>query len=504
MNRTGEQGVALVFTLFLMAALSAMAVSMMFLAQTETSASRNYKTMSQARYAGEAGVHKAIHYLSSTTYTDLVTSTTGFNTTVSPVTLIANNNPVVLAPLAANSNHPSTTIKNAYAALFNNVSMSVGNGAIVRYSATATLLSMRQVNVYGGTTGVVQTWRIDAVGTVPGAQPATVEVGAILERNSAPAETYAIFATGNGCGAITMSGDVHTDSYDSTSMTMSGGFPATQDSGGSVGTNGNLSIGGQVTVNGNLDTPRTGVGNCSNGNITALSTSGRADVSGDMVKLPQAKVYPAPNPPLPSPTTGSLSLSSASCSSLLLHLNTLMGQSCSVSSGVVTIRANGQPVVLPNLSVQGGVTLAIEGGSNPNVIFNVNSISLSGNANLMVGSNPANTSITMNVRGEGVTGDVVDFTGGAFLNNSFDPSRFQILYAGTGTMKYSGGAATAATVYAPNADVSMHGNGNFFGSVLSKKFTDTGGASVHYDRSLATKFNVLGNHVMSSFSWQKY
>ena len=63
MHRSGERGVALVFTLFLMAALSAMAVSMMFLAQTETSASRNYRTMSQARYAGEAGVHKAINYL---------------------------------------------------------------------------------------------------------------------------------------------------------------------------------------------------------------------------------------------------------------------------------------------------------------------------------------------------------------------------------------------------------------------------------------------------------
>ena len=56
MNRNNEQGVALVITLFLMASLSALAVSLMFLSQTETSASRNYRTMSQARYAGEAGV----------------------------------------------------------------------------------------------------------------------------------------------------------------------------------------------------------------------------------------------------------------------------------------------------------------------------------------------------------------------------------------------------------------------------------------------------------------
>jgi hypothetical protein len=50
----------------------------------------------------------------------------------------------------------------------------------------------------------------------------------------------------------------------------------------------------------------------------------------------------------------------------------------------------------------------------------------------------------------------------------------------------------------------MHGNADFYGSVLSNTFVDTGGASVHYDRSLANKLTTLGSHVMSSFSWQKY
>ena len=212
MSRTGEQGVALVFTLFLMAALSAMAVSMMFLAQTETSASRNYKTMSQARYAGEAGVHRAIHYLASTAYSELVTGTTGLDTSVSPV--IYGGNPVTLTPVAGELRiTPTGPIKAAYAALFANTAMNVGSGT-VSYSATATLVSARSVIIYGGSPKVVQTWRIDATGTVPGTLPATVEVRAILERDSAPAETYAIFATGTGCGAITLSGDVTTDSYD--------------------------------------------------------------------------------------------------------------------------------------------------------------------------------------------------------------------------------------------------------------------------------------------------
>ncbi|HET7698040.1 MAG TPA: PilX N-terminal domain-containing pilus assembly protein [Vicinamibacterales bacterium] len=500
MTRTGEHGVALVFTLFLMAALSAMAVSIMFLAQTETSASRNYKTMSQARYAGEAGVHRAIHYLSSTTYTSLVTNTTGFDTTVSPVTY--SGNPVVLAAVATDSNHPSTTIKSAYAALFSGASLSVGSGATVTYAAKATLISMRQVTVYGGTSGVVQTWRIEATGTVPGALAATVEVAALLERDSTAAETYAIFATGSGCGAITMTGNVRTDSYDSNSMTMSGGAPVTQSAGGSVGTNGNLSIAGQVNIAGNLDTPRTGVGNCTNGNITALTQTGQANVSGDTIQLPQAKTYPTPALPSPLPPTTNLSItSSTTCLSLSLYIS--FPVTCSSSAaGNITLNSNGGTISLGNVTLSGGSTLTIDNGTSASpVTVNVNSFIMAGNSNLILGTD---TSVTMNVVGTGVTGDVVDFTGGSFSNATFDPSKFQILYAGTGTMKYTGGNQTAATVYAPNASVSMDGSGNFYGSILSRQFTDTGGASVHYDRSLASKFTVLGNHVMSSFSWQKY
>ena len=46
-----------------MSALSVLAASLMFLSQTETYASMNYRMMSQARYAGEAGVQKAANFL---------------------------------------------------------------------------------------------------------------------------------------------------------------------------------------------------------------------------------------------------------------------------------------------------------------------------------------------------------------------------------------------------------------------------------------------------------
>src|SRR5262249_27363967 len=75
--------------LFLMAALSALAVSMMFLSQTETASSRNYRTMSRARYAGEAGIHKAINYLNSTAYTGVPLTYSSFGLSKSPVTCVS-------------------------------------------------------------------------------------------------------------------------------------------------------------------------------------------------------------------------------------------------------------------------------------------------------------------------------------------------------------------------------------------------------------------------------
>ena len=362
------------------------------------------------------------------------------------------------------------------------------------------------VAVYGGGTGVVQTWKIVADGTVPGAVPATVEVTATLERNVVAAQTYAIFATGTGCGAITMAGNEVTDSYNSTSMTMSGGHPVTTAASGAVGTNGNLNISGNVDIHGALSTPRTGVGACANGNITAETTSGNANVDGGMISLPQAKTYPTPSTPSPVPPTTALSYNgSTNCtvlSATLLAIPGNTGITVTGSSGACIINTNGTTLLLGNVSTTGG-TLTIAGGTSTAANVNVNTFTMSGNSSLAIASG---TSLTMNVAGTGVAsgGNVLDFTGGSFSNSSFDPSKFQIIYAGTNEIKAVGGSNAAATVYAPNAFVEMHGNSDFYGSILSNTFTDTGGATVHYDTSLSSKFMTLGNFVMTSFNWKKY
>ena len=535
-RRTGERGIALVITMFLMASLSALAVSLMFLSNTETAATRNYRTMSQARYGGEAAVHAAMNYLMSSAYTSTVPVSpfTGYGTSKSPVTCTSgcthtaptstcdassvatavNTGCIVLSGISGiSSNYPNTTVATAFSTaaqgtLATNSSGVTNNAAhaTVNYGAAAILLSMQQVSLYGGTTAVLQTWQVVGDGTVPGAVPATIEVTATLEHGVTSAETYAIFAGYDGCGAITMAGNEVTDSYDSSSSLGADGKPVISASGGAVGTNGNLDLSGNVTVNGTLTTPRTGVGSCTAGNITAETTTGRATVSGGTINLPQAKTWSDPSAPSPTPATTSLTINtSTTCLQIQAALSAVPGGGgvCTGSAGNFTITANGASVVLPNVSLSGGARLTIAGGSSSTVNFNVNSFTMSGNSILALGSS---TSVVMNVAGQGIdsTGTVLDFTGGSLSTGSFDPSKFQILYAGTAHMDMTGNSGSSAMVYAPDAQFTMHGTTDFYGSVLARTFTDTGGATVHFDRSLSSKFQSLGNYVLTSFTWKKY
>lgn len=505
--RSDDKGIALVFTLFLMGSLSALAVSLMFLSQTETSGTRNYRTMSQARYAGEAGVHKAINYLTNTALYTPPSSFSNYNLTVSPVTCTsgcATIGPVVLSGgvTGVTSNYPQAAIASAFASavqgtLATNVAGTTTNAAsgTVTYGATARLLSMRRVTSYGGGTGTIQTWEITAVGTVPGALPATVEVSAVLERQLVDAQTFAVFATGTGCGAINLVGNVETKSYDSS---VAGSAASPDSSGGNVGTNGNMTISGSVGVHGSLSSPRSGVGTCVNGSgVTALTTSGQAAVdNNNVIQLPQPLNFETPALPSPMPPTTTMSTGAEICAGVTASIATAPLATCSPTSPV-TIDPMGGTVVLGNIS--GNVVL--KGGN-----YIINSVS-AGNVTVATSAAGA-TGVVINLAGKTSTGtdlaQVWDQTAQNIVNPSMDASRFQIIYAGTGEFDMQGGANAAFVLYAPNASVETHGNGNIYGSVLTRTVTSGGTPAFIYDRRLDKTAYTMGNFVMTSFSWKKY
>jgi len=471
MRISDEKGVALILALFLMVALSVVSASLMFLSQTETHSSINYRLMSQARYGAEAGLQRAANYL---LYTYAPPTTGGADPVgnytyvgVSPVTF--NGQPVVLsADPDVPANYPVPAVQTAFA----NAALGTlpAGETTVTYAPVATLLMMKQMNTFGGGIETIQTWRITSQGTVTLGRPARVELTAVLETLSAPAEMYAAFATSGGCGALNFHGHtVRTDSYDSTAPLV-GGAPVLDLSGGSVGTNGNLTEGGGATINGSLSTPRVGVGDCSDGNVTALSASGGATVTEGVVQLPQAVTLPAPDPPNPLPPT-------------------------------TAFNGNGQTLLdgasVGNVSVNAGQTLTL-GAPGVTSVIDINSITLNGNAELVILG-----TVVLNVAGTG-EGTPIDFTGGAVTNASFDPANFQVLYGGAGTVKLNGGSSTAAMVYAPDAAIEFSGNADFYGSVVGATVDDTGGMKIHYDRNLAGKFYTIGNPMMTSFGWSRF
>jgi Tfp pilus assembly protein PilX len=528
MPRHDERGIALVLALFLVSALSVLGASLMFLAQTETNASMNYRMMSQVRYAAEAGVQKASNFLldpaqfPTPTAADLL-NVANCNRNVSPVTCLKAGvqTPVVLSALATvPSNYPVAAVQTAFN-LAGQGTMAAGNSTLT-YNSYATLVGLQQFDSYGGGQGVTATWELTGNGGLLGYSKATVEILALVETPKVPASSYAAFGTDNTCGALTFGGNVTINSYDSSNLTGATA-PTYSSSGGDVGTNGNLTIGGSVDVKGNLYTPRTGVGACSNGAVDALTSSGSASVDGSITKLPGAVTYPSPTVPGPSPLAA-VSLSSGGTSATTCGLLGLTAgtsaevaagtKQCNVTSDTVTVNGNGAALTLPSISLSSHVNVVIT-ASSPAAQVNFNSISLSGGSTLGLKATSSSQGAIIGVVGKNPDGTAiatpVDFTGGTYTSvigcascSAYDASMMQFVYAGTGEIKMTGNSGAAATIYAPNALFTLSGTADIFGSVLAHRINNTGNANIHYDKRLQHDYYVVGHPIMGTFNWKRF
>ena len=247
--------------------MSVVAASLMFLSQTETYSSMNYRMMSQARYGAESGIQKATNYLLNT-YTspahrrgrsdrqlrhhDVAGDLTGYNGT---------------AGRAVGEPRPSRQTIPARRA--DRVCAGAGTLAPARRpslsSRTATLLRCSRST---STAAAHQTFR-------PGSDPDGIHYGgatrasrgtATLDTESPAADVCGVRHR-PGCGALTFRGNgAQTDSYDSRRARRR--RPGISNSGGNVGTNGNLDRKRQRDITG-LSTPRVGIG------VAAPATSTR-------------------------------------------------------------------------------------------------------------------------------------------------------------------------------------------------------------------------------------
>jgi hypothetical protein len=518
MRRNHERGVALILAMILILIMSIIAISMTFVAKGETLSSWNYRLMSQARDAAEAGVNQAANYLmytyavpGGTTGSDPITGV--YDVTTSPVKY-GGNNVVLSADSNVPANYPISSVTSAFSG--EGYGSLAAGATTVKYATSAKLLFMRELDklpVYLSTGGnnTVQTWEITSTGTISGIQPATVNVVAKLERRIIPIFGYAAFATYPNCDALNFGGGGTTDSYNSLVANTDPNTMFTND-GGNVGTNGGLStVGSTTNIGGTLSTPRVGVGNCNTGSGTVTALDGSlASVDGGIIQLPTTINYPTPS--IPPPGSGQFRTNNVSdCTSL--------GAQCGNVTDPVTGSVIGRrltppaplvPGTLPTMSlgdinITGGIDLYLEAG-----VYNINSITETGLTTLHIASGP----VYLNVTGNGFNNNQtpIALTGGGISNPGSigppayppDPTMLQIAYAGTAKVQITGGTEAAALIYAPNATGSITGGSDFYGSFLANKIADFGGAAVHYDRNLDTKVLKAGPYTLDSFNWRKY
>jgi hypothetical protein len=450
-----------------------------------------------------------------------------------------NGDPVILsADPDVDSNYPIDAVQAAFvAAVQGSVTAGTTN---IQFKPYAKLLSMEEIpaaDAIDYMPHTIQTWQLTAEGSITtGTRTAQVEVTAVLDTQKTSTTgsnlDYGAFATSATCGALNWGGSAVVNSYDSSTYNPASGPTITSTNGGlansdgNIGTNGNLTGGGTTSVYGTLSTPRVGVGDCSSGNVSALTASGGATVAGGVVQLPTVQtVFPPyivnPNPP----TTNLNVVGTSTCATLgLIPPATCSGTTASSGVGL-TINPNGSTINWGNLAMSGGAKLTFAGGT-----YNLNSLQVAGGGSVSVTSGTVNMTIvnqlvltansTLNVPATGASWvlDVVTTTqtqpinmsGGSLNNNSFDASKFQIKYAGTGAIAMSGGSKQAVAVYAPNAPVTLVGNSDLYGAVIASTILNTGGADIHYDRHLRETglFNIIkyapGNPMLSAFSWKKY
>ena len=424
-----QSGIALLFTLLTLLVLSSLAAAMIFVTETETWSSSNYKSMLQARYAAEAGAQNTLNYLLYTYAAP--TNMAVFDLTKYPVQDSVTHNPIILSAMTGvTSNYPTAAVQTAFSSALKDASVP-GVGVPTSYEVSAKLLSMQ-----AGPLGQqpLQTWEITSQGNVAGIRNAQVQVVMKIERTGTPLFGYGVFSTGTGCGSIIFSGGAYTDSFNSSAGT----YAATvQTSGGDIGTNGNVTINGSTSkVEGTLSSPDSGTGACGGGTTTALTATSSGQVTGGVVLLSQAITYANPPAPIPTPPTTTMSIS-GNCGTVPTCTNL----------GVKSVAL--APGQYGNLATSGGTTVHLSAGT-----YNINSLVLNGNSPLTVDSGP----VIINVAGTSAPGGTaIDLSGGTVVNSTSAPANFQIYYGGSAIVTLSGGVASFEVVYAPNAPVTISG-----------------------------------------------
>lgn len=285
---------------------------------------------------------------------------------------------------------------------------------------------------------------------------------------------YGLYATSTACPAITFTGtNPSTDSYTTAgNQTYSSSHTST---GGDIGSNGGVSI-GNGNIGGTVGVMAPGV-TCAT--PVTEGPGGKMDgtmacPSGDATACYMTQPYTFPAPPTPSPAPPNTSYTPPTCGK-------------SKSSGQCIT-----PGTYGNINVTGTLYLA------PGV-YNINSLSMTGNATIIVSPPGA---ITLNIAGTGQSNPLA--IAGNGITDDTNPNDCVINYGGTGTVSIAGNGDVTAILNAPLATLTQQGNGNWYGSMVASQVTIGGNAFFHYDQASSLAPNNNGYYTMISYRLVPY
>jgi len=462
-----EKGIALILALLVLLVLTTLGAALVFVTQTEIWSSANYRTMVQARYAAEAGAQAAVNWLSYT-YTPPATSqlSSNFNLNTYPVQCssgcTSNNQAVVLSAMdGVTANYPFSAQQTSFNSALYSQSVPGININTATFQVSATLI---RANSSG-----YLTWQITSVGKSSGVRGGQVQVVTTYEQSttSTPLVQYGLFSTGTGCNSITASSGVTTDSYNSSVGNYSNSKNTT--SGGDVGTNGSWLSSGTSTIHGNLWLQHPTVGSCPSADI---------QYSGSLTYNNADTLTSTYNPPAPTQVSTPTTTTVLPNGTTTLSPGTLYGNF--ISSGTNTLN-------FP----QAGT-------------YNINSITASGSLTLQM---PSSGQVILNIGGNG--GVAINLSGVTIANSSTSQIADNLIinYAGSQGFTASGSTSAAAVLYAPNASVTLSGTTPWYGAIVAKSFTDSGGAAIHFDTALLTAGGLgssPGPYRQIGFTWSKF
>lgn len=257
-----------------------------------------------------------------------------------------------------------------------------------------------------------------------------------------------LFATGTGCSPqpLNFGGSITTGSFNSATEGTATNPPSNlTNSGGNVGANGGIYVGGSsAAINGNVaSTLPPGTTGCP----VAITQAGHPTIGGEtQIAAPYIPTTPTIPPHTPTSTK--------------------------YKSGVTTLTAG----TYGDISITASATLILTGGTVASpAVYNFNSISEQGQGTLSV-TGP----VVINIAGVGQT-TVLDLSGGGFANSTNIPGDMVINYGGTGAIKLAGGSGAYFDLNAPLASATLTGNSTFYGAAVAQTINVSGSPSFYWD-----------------------